>query len=224
MNTLIKIRNLTINSKDKIILNNINLDIEKNKITVILGPSGGGKTTLLKTINRMIDEDNSLKQEGSIFLDDKDISKMPLQIVRKEIGMVFQNPTPFPFSIYKNMIYGPKYFGLKNLKEIVYENLKKVSLYNEIEGNLKMNALKLSGGQKQRLCIARALTVNPKVLLLDEPCSALDYKNVLNIENLLKSLKKDYTIIVVTHNLDQAERIADKKIYIEDGKLIKKGL
>ncbi|WP_024615313.1 ATP-binding cassette domain-containing protein [Clostridium sp. Ade.TY] len=224
MNTLIKIRNLTINSKDKIILNNINLDIEKNKITVILGPSGGGKTTLLKTINRMIDEDNSLKQEGSIFLDDKDISKMPLQMVRKEIGMVFQNPTPFPFSIYKNMIYGPKYFGLKNLKEIVYENLKKVSLYNEIEGNLKMNALKLSGGQKQRLCIARALTVNPKVLLLDEPCSALDYKNVLNIENLLKSLKKDYTIIVVTHNLDQAERIADKKIYIEDGKLIKKGL
>ncbi len=224
MNTLIKIRNLTINSKDKIILNNINLDIEKNKITVILGPSGGGKTTLLKTINRMIDEDNSLKQEGSIFLDDKDISKMPLQMVRKEIGMVFQNPTPFPFSIYKNMIYGPKYFGLKNLKEIVYENLKKVSLYNEIEDNLKMNALKLSGGQKQRLCIARALTVNPKVLLLDEPCSALDYKNVLNIENLLKSLKKDYTIIVVTHNLDQAERIADKKIYIEDGKLIKKGL
>lgn len=224
MNTLIKIRNLTINSKDKIILNNIHLDIEKNKITVILGPSGGGKTTLLKTINRMIDEDNSLKQEGSIFLDDKDISKMPLQMVRKEIGMVFQNPTPFPFSIYKNMIYGPKYFGLKNLKEIVYENLKKVSLYNEIEGNLKMNALKLSGGQKQRLCIARALTVNPKVLLLDEPCSALDYKNVLNIENLLKSLKKDYTIIVVTHNLDQAERIADKKIYIEDGKLIKKGL
>ncbi|MBP1889711.1 phosphate transport system ATP-binding protein [Clostridium moniliforme] len=220
MNTLIKIRNFSVRTKEKIILNNINLDIEKNKITVILGPSGGGKTTLLKSINRMLEEETSLYKEGDIFLEDENIFNMPIQKVRKEIGMVFQNPTPFPFSIYKNMIYASKYFGSSNLKAIAEDNLKKVSLYDEIKGNLKMNALKLSGGQKQRLCIARALTVNPKVILLDEPCSALDFKNVLNIEELLKSLKNDYTILVVTHNLDQAERIADKKIYIENGKLL----
>ncbi|SHF08673.1 phosphate ABC transporter ATP-binding protein [Clostridium fallax] len=223
MNGIIKIKNFSVKTNNKIILNKINLEIEENKITVILGPSGGGKTTLLKSINRMIEEEN-LFTEGEILLRNENIYNMPIQKVRREIGMVFQNPNPFPFSIYKNMVYGPEYFGEKNKKKLlnlVEEKLKKVSLYDEIEGDIKRSALKLSGGQQQRLCIARALTVNPKVLLLDEPCSALDQKNILNIENLLMELKEEYTIILVTHNLDQADRISDKKIYIENGEFIK---
>lgn len=222
MNSILKIENLYVRSGDKNILENINLDIESNKITVILGPSGGGKTTLLKSINRMVEEDN-LKREGTIYFQNKDIYNMELQEVRKNIGMVFQQPNAFPFSIYKNMFYALEYHGhmdKKAMEKLIVEKLKKVSLYEEIDGDLKKNALKLSGGQQQRLCIARALTVNPKVLLLDEPCSALDEENTLNIERLLVELKKEYTIILVTHNLKQAERIGDRKIYVEKGKII----
>ena len=221
MNSILKIENLYVRSGDKSILENINLGIESNKITVILGPSGGGKTTLLKSINRMVEEDN-LKREGTIYFQNKDIYNMELQEVRKNIGMVFQQPNAFPFSIYKNMAYALEYYGhmdKKAMEKLIEDKLKKVSLYDEIDGDLKKNALKLSGGQQQRLCIARALTVNPKVLLLDEPCSALDEENTLNIEKLLVELKKEYTIILVTHNLKQAERIGDRKIYVEKGKI-----
>lgn len=216
---VIKTENLNVNYGSKNVLKNINVSFEKNKIAALIGPSGCGKTTFLKSLNRTIEEYGG-KTEGNIYLNNENIMNMPIQNLRNKIGMVFQTPVVFPFTIYKNMTYAPIYYGEKNndkLKETAVKYLKKTGLYEEVKGDLNMQASKLSGGQQQRLVIARCLTVNPEVILLDEPCSALDIKNTANIESMLLDLKKDYTIIIVTHNLAQAKRIADYVIYMEEG-------
>lgn len=199
------------------------MEINERKITAIIGPSGCGKSTLLKTINCMVEEETLSRVEGEILFKDNNIKEMTKEDIRKEIGLVFQNPTCFPFSIYKNMVYAQKYYGntdKKKLKHMVEENLKIAGLYDEVSNDLNKSALKLSGGQQQRLCIARALTVDPQVILLDEPCSALDVKNTKNIEEMLSKLSQDYTIIIVTHNLSQAKRIADYTAFILNGELV----
>lgn len=207
---------------DKKVLKNINMEIKKNKITAVIGPSGCGKSTFLLAMNRMLEESEG-RTEGKIVFDGKDIYSMPKEEVRKRIGIVFQKPTPFPFSIYKNLTYAPIFYGIrdkKRLDEIVKNKLKISGLYEEVKSELNLSALKLSGGQQQRLCIARALTVDPEVLLLDEPCSALDIKNTANIEKMLLELAGDYTIVIVTHNLYQAKRISDFTAFILDGELV----
>lgn len=222
---ILKTKKLSVSYGKKNILNGINVSFEKNKITAIIGPSGCGKSTFLKSLNRTVEEYGG-KICGDIFLDNTDIIKIPLQKIRSTIGMVFQTPVVFPFSIYKNMTYAPIYYGEKDkekLKEIVVNNLKKSGLYDEVKDNLNMQATKLSGGQQQRLVIARCLTVNPEIILLDEPCSALDIKNTAHIEKMLLELKNEYTIIIVTHNLAQAKRIADSVIFIEDGMVVETG-
>lgn len=220
---ILSIKGLSVCYGDKKVLDNINMDIYKNKITAIIGPSGCGKSTLLMTLNRMIEEEKSAKVKGNILFNKTDIKKLLIDEVRKDIGMVFQKPLCFPFSIYKNLTYALKFYGIKNrnkLDDLVKNCLKAVSLYDEVVDELGKSALKLSGGQQQRLCIARALTVNPKVLLLDEPCSALDIKNTFYIEETLQELSKKYTIVIVTHNLNQAKRIADYTAFILDGELV----
>lgn len=222
----IKTENLSVNYGNKNILKNINIAFEKNKITAIIGPSGCGKSTFLKTLNRTVEEYGG-KSNGNIYLNNENIMVIPVQSLRNKIGMVFQSPVVFPFSIYKNMTYAPIYYGEKNkdkLNEIAVKYLKKAGLYEEVKGDLNMLASKLSGGQQQRLVIARCLTVNPEVILLDEPCSALDIKNTANIEKMLLEIKKEYTIIIVTHNLAQAKRIADNVIYMEDGIIVETGI
>ena len=208
---IIEVKDLIVSYGNKKVLKNFSMNIEKNKITAITGPSGCGKSTLLSVLNLMI-EDNGGKFQGEILFKGKDIHSYKKEDIRKMIGMVFQKPTPFPFSIYKNLTYAPVYYGIKDKKQLDYivENtLKKAGLYEEVRDDLNMKATKLSGGQQQRLCIARALSVEPEVLLLDEPCSSLDLKNTLKIEETLVNFSKDYTIVIVTHNLEQAERISD---------------
>lgn len=221
----LKTSNLCVDYGKNAILKDINVSFEKNKITAIIGPSGCGKSTFLKSLNRTVEEYGG-KISGEILLNNADVFKMPLQMIRSTIGMVFQAPVVFPFSIYKNMAYAPIYYGEKDkekLNEIVISNLKKSGLYDEVKDNLNMQATKLSGGQQQRLVIARCLTVNPEIILLDEPCSALDIKNTAHIEKMLLELKNEYTIIIVTHNLAQAKRIADSVIFIEDGMVVETG-
>lgn len=221
----IRTENLSVNYGSKRVLNNINTTFKKNKITAIIGPSGCGKSTFLKTLNRTLEEYGG-KAEGNIYLNNVNIMDIAVQNLRNKVGMVFQTPVVFPFSIYKNMTYAPIYYGEKNkdkLEEISIKYLKKAGLYEEVKNDLKMQASKLSGGQQQRLVIARCLTVNPEVILLDEPCSALDIKNTANIEKMLLDLKKEYTIIIVTHNLAQAKRIADYVIYMEEGTIVETG-
>lgn len=219
---ILKVKNLNVNYDEKLVLKNLSISFIKNKITAIIGPSGCGKSTFLTTLNCMLEEHGG-KYSGEIILKDKNIMEYDKSNIRKMIGMVFQKPTPFPLSIYKNMVYAPIYYGVKDKKElnkIVELNLKKVGLFNEINNELNMSAMKLSGGQQQRLSIARALTVEPEVLLLDEPCSALDVKNTDNIEEMLLRFSKDYTIIIVTHNLSQAKRISDYTAFFLDGELV----
>lgn len=223
MQDILEIKNLSIEIEGKKILKDININIRKNKITAIIGPSGCGKTTFLKSLNRLIEEENQIKKEGKIFFENKDISEFNLNELRKKIGLVFQNPAPFPFSIYKNMTYAPIYYGEKDkniLDKIVKDKLKDAGLYEEVKNELEKSALKLSGGQQQRLCIARSLTVNPEILLLDEPCSALDIQNTNKVEELLKKLSQKYTIVIVTHNLFQAKRLSDYTAFFLDGKLV----
>lgn len=219
---ILKINNLFASYGDKEVLKDLSMNIKKNKITAIIGPSGCGKSTLLTALNLMIEE-NGGNFTGEILFKDKDILSYEKNDIRRMIGMVFQKPTPFPFSIYKNLTYAPIYYGTKDKKElnnIVKATLKEAGLFHEINEDLNMLATKLSGGQQQRLCIARALTVKPEVLLLDEPCSALDIKNTQNIEEMLLKFSEDYTIIIVTHNLAQAKRISDYTAFILDGELI----
>lgn len=223
MDKILEVKNFSINYDDKKILKNINMYIDRNKITAIIGPSGCGKSTFLKSLNMMINEEKGVKISGDIFFEGKNIKDFEVELLRKNIGLVFQTPTPFPFSIYKNMTYAPIYYGIKNknqLDNLVKEKLKLAGLYEEVKDELNKSALLLSGGQQQRLCIARELTVEPEILLLDEPCSALDIQNTIKIEEMLKNLSKKYTIIIVTHNLAQAKRIADNTAFFFNGELV----
>ncbi|QZY55247.1 phosphate ABC transporter ATP-binding protein PstB [Crassaminicella profunda] len=223
MDAILEIKNLSVYFDTKKILESMNMKIKEKKITAIIGPSGCGKSTFIKSLNRMVDEESNAKVHGEILLKGKNIRELEKEQVREKIGMVFQSPTPFPLSIYENMIYAPVYYGIKDkkqLKRIVEEKLKLAGLYEEVKDDLKMKATKLSGGQQQRLCIARALTVEPEILLLDEPCSALDVKNTANIEEMLKKLSDRYTIVIVTHNLSQAKRIADYTAFLLNGEIV----
>ncbi len=222
---IIELANLNAFYGNKKVLNNINMKIKKNKITAIIGPSGCGKSTLLAVLNRMIEE-NGGSIEGKVIFNEKDILNYSKNELRRKVGIVFQKPSPFPLSIYGNLAYAPLYYGVKDkklLNDIVENKLKVSGLYEEVKDDFKMSALELSGGQQQRLCIARALTVEPDVLLMDEPCSALDIKNTANIEDMLLNLLDDYTIIIVTHNLFQAKRISDYTVFILDGEIVEFG-
>lgn len=223
MDKILEVKNFSVSYDDKKILENINMYIDRNKITAIIGPSGCGKSTFLKSLNMMINDEKGVKTFGDIFFEGKNIKNFEVETLRKNIGLVFQTPTPFPFSIYKNMIYAPVYYGIKNknqLDDLVKEKLILAGLYEEVKDEINKSALSLSGGQQQRLCIARELTVEPEILLLDEPCSALDIQNTIKIEEMLKNLSKNYTIVIVTHNLAQARRIADKTAFFFDGELV----
>lgn len=226
MENILEIKNLSVSYGNEKILKNINLDIKKNKITSIIGPSGCGKSTFLKTLNLIIENEENVEINGEILFLGKNIWEENIEKLRKDIGLIFQVPTPFPFSIYKNMTYAPIYYGIKDkniLNKIVKEKLEIAGLYDEVKYDIKKSALELSGGQQQRLCIARSLTSNPKIILLDEPCSALDIENTMKIEKMLKELSKDYTIVVVTHNLFQAKRISDYTAFFLNGSLIEFG-
>lgn len=204
------------------ILHDISLTIPEGKITAIVGQSGCGKTTFLKTLNRMIEEEGGF-YKGKIILDGEDIKGLSTEVLRTRIGMVFQQPIAFPYSIEKNLSYVLKYHGIREageIERITRECLQKARLYDEIKDQLKKSAKKLSGGQKQRLAIARSLCVNPEILLLDEPCSALDMKNTIAIEETLLELKGKYTFVIVTHNLAQAKRIADQIIFMDQGRVL----
>jgi len=206
-------------------LKDVNMELYTNKITAFIGPSGCGKSTYLKTLNRMNDLVPGVKIEGEVLLDGENIydSRVDTTLLRKKIGMVFQQPNPFPMSIYDNVAYGPRIHGIKNkseLDEIVEKSLKGAALWEEVSGRLKKSALGLSGGQQQRLCIARALAVEPEVLLMDEPTSALDPISTLKIEDLMDELKEKYTVAIVTHNMQQATRIADHTAFFLVGEVV----
>ena len=210
-------------------LKNINLNIEQNRITAFIGPSGCGKSTLLKSLNRMNDMVEGCRITGKILLDGDDIfdRKMDVNILRKKVGMVFQKPNPFPMSIYDNIAYGPRTHGIRKkseLDEIVEQSLRNAAIWEEMKDNLKKSALALSGGQQQRLCIARALAVQPDVLLMDEPTSALDPISTSKIEDCIMQLKDKYTIVIVTHNMQQAVRISDKTVFFLLGEIIEEGI
>lgn len=222
---IITVRDFGVSYDKKMVLEHIDLSIQPGRITAIIGPSGCGKSTLLKAMNRMLELNTDVCMSGSIQLQGQEIQEMAVEELRRRVGMVFQSPTPFPMSIYKNMTYAPLYYGVHNKRElerIVRDNLAVTGLYDEVKDELHKSALKLSGGQQQRLCIARALTAQPEVLLLDEPCSALDVKSTEIIEKLLLELKKTYTIVIVTHNLFQARRIADDCIFMLNGQVWEK--
>ena len=222
MSNAITLHDFGVAYEKKTVLKGINAEIPAGQITAIIGPSGCGKSTLLKAINRMLELEKDAEVTGSIHLNGKDIHAIPAEDLRRRVGMVFQTPTPFPMSIYKNMTYAPQYFGVRGkqkLDAMVQEKLVETGLWEEVKDELHKSALKLSGGQQQRLCIARALTAEPEILLLDEPCSALDVKSTQTIEELLLKLKERYTIVIVTHNLFQARRIADRCVFLLNGEL-----
>lgn len=206
-------------------LKNINLDIYENQITAFIGPSGCGKSTYLKTLNRMNDLVPNVTINGKVWIDGEDIydPKVDTMLLRKKVGMVFQQPNPFPMSIYDNIAYGPRIHGIKGKPEldaIVEKSLRGAALWDEVKDRLKRSALGLSGGQQQRLCIARALAVEPEILLMDEPTSALDPISTLKIEDLMGELKKNYTVVIVTHNMQQATRIADYTAFFLVGEVV----
>lgn len=218
---MLNIENVSCRFGKQEILHDVMIQIPKGKITAIIGASGCGKTTLLKTCNRMIEEEGG-SWSGRITLGGTDIQSMSKEQLRTRVGMVFQQPISFPHSIEKNLSYVLKYHGVSSRQqreEQIRDCLQKAGLYEEVRNHMKMQAQKLSGGQKQRLAIARSLCVNPQVLLLDEPCSALDQKNTLEIEKTLLKLKGNYTFVIVTHNLEQADRIADYIVHMEAGRV-----
>ncbi len=220
----IKVRNLNLYYGDNQALKNINIDLEENKVTAFIGPSGCGKSTFLRTLNRMNDLIDNVKIDGEILVDGEDIYKSKDVIaLRTKVGMVFQKPNPFPMSIYDNIAYGPRLHGVKDKKtldEIVEKSLKGAALWDEVKDRLKKSALGLSGGQQQRLCIARTIAVSPEIILIDEPTSALDPISTNKMEELMEELKKKYTVIIVTHNMQQAGRIADKTAFFLNGEII----
>jgi len=203
------------------------MDIDANEITAFIGPSGCGKSTLIKTLNRMNDLIEGCKITGQVLLDGEDVyGAMDVNLLRKRVGMVFQKPNPFPMSVYDNIAFGPRTHGIKakrQLDEIVERSLRDAAIWDEVKDRLRKSALGLSGGQQQRLCIARALSVSPEVLLMDEPTSALDPISTAKIEDLVLELKKDYTVIIVTHNMQQATRISDRTAFFLLGEMVEYG-
>jgi phosphate transport system ATP-binding protein len=222
---ILQIKNLDLYYGNHQALKNITMNINSGEATALIGPSGCGKSTFLKTINRMNDLIATVRIDGQILYEGQDIYDHSIDTaqLRKRIGMVFQNPNPFPMSIYDNIAYGPRIHGIKNksqLDEIVQRSLKQAAIWDEVKDRLKKSALGLSGGQQQRLCIARVLAVDPEILLMDEPTSALDPISTAKIEDLVTTLKSDFTIIIVTHNMQQAGRISDKTAFFLNGEMI----
>lgn len=227
-NIKIKAENLNLYYGENHALKGINMDIRENCVTAFIGPSGCGKSTFLKTLNRMNDLVDNVRIEGKVTLDGEDIYApgVDTTLLRKRVGMVFQQPNPFPMSIYDNIAYGPRVHGIKDkarLDEIVEESLRGAAIFDEVKDRLRKSALGLSGGQQQRICIARALAVQPEVLLMDEPTSALDPISTARIEDLMEDLKKKYTVVVVTHNMQQATRVSDYTAFFLLGELIEFG-
>ncbi len=221
----IEVSRLRLYYGESLALKDVSLDIAENTVMALIGPSGCGKSTFLKTINRMNDLIESVHVEGEVLVDGENIYGPDVDVVqlRKRVGMVFQRPNPFPMSIYENIAYGPRIHGLKNksrLDEIVEKSLRGAALWNEVKDRLHTSAMGMSGGQQQRLCIARLLAVEPEVLLMDEPCSALDPISTMKIEELVKELKNEYTIVMVTHNMQQAARVSDMTAFFLNGEMV----
>lgn len=220
----LKIRDLDLFYGDNQALKKINMNIKENKVTALIGPSGCGKSTFLRTLNRMNDLIDNVTIKGNIEVDGEDIYKSEDVIkLRTKVGMVFQKPNPFPMSIYDNVAYGPRTHGIKDKKEldkIVEESLKGAAIWDEVKDRLKSSALGLSGGQQQRICIARAIAMKPEVILMDEPTSALDPISTLKVEELIEALKDDYTIVIVTHNMQQAARVSDDTAFFLNGEVV----
>lgn len=226
--TKISVRDLNLYYGDNHALKNVNMNIRENAITAFIGPSGCGKTTFLKTLNRMNDLIDSVRIDGLVEIDGDNIysKNMDVTVLRKRVGMVFQQPNPFPMSIYDNVAYGPRVHGIKDKKtldRIVEKSLKDAAIWDEAKDRLKKSALGMSGGQQQRICIARALAVEPEVLLMDEPTSALDPISTSKIEDLMEELKKQYTVVVVTHNMQQAVRVSDYTAFFLHGEMVEFG-
>ena len=224
----VKVENLNLYYGENHALKDVNMDIQENAVTAFIGPSGCGKSTFLKTLNRMNDLVDGVRIDGKVLLDGEDIydPAVDTTILRKKVGMVFQQPNPFPMSIYDNIAYGPRVHGIrdkKRLDQIVEESLRGAAIFDEIKDRLKKSAMGLSGGQQQRICIARALAVQPEVLLMDEPTSALDPISTSKIEDLMEDLKKKYTVIVVTHNMQQATRVSDQTAFFLGGEMVEFG-
>lgn len=223
--TKIKVRNLDLYYGENHALKNIHMDIKEKSVTAFIGPSGCGKSTFLKTLNRMNDFVENVKITGEVLVDGENIyaPNVDTTILRKKVGMVFQQPNPFPMSIYDNIAYGPRVHGIKDkqtLDQIVEESLRGAAIFDEVKDRLKKSALGLSGGQQQRICIARALAIEPEILLMDEPTSALDPISTLKIEELMEDLKKKYTVVVVTHNMQQAARVSDDTAFFLVGEMV----
>lgn len=223
---VLKIKDFSFYYGSKKAVKNVNMNVRKGNVTAVIGPSGCGKSTLLRSINRMNDFVMGSKMVGSILFENNEVvgSKVDVVNLRRRVGMVFQKPNPFPKSIYNNIVWGPKINGMKiDFDELVETSLKKAALWNEVKDRLHDSALALSGGQQQRLCIARAIAMSPAVILMDEPCSALDPKATGAIEQLITELRDTYTIVIVTHNMQQASRISDETAFFYEGELIEFG-
>ncbi len=224
---VLETKNLSLWYGDLKVLHNISLKVVKNAVTALIGPSGSGKSTLIRCFNRMNDLINGVHIEGTVLLDGNDITEPDVDVIqlRRQVGMMFQKPNPFPKSIYDNITYGPKVHGFNGTlyDEIVEKNLRRAALWDEVHERLEDNALDLSIGQQQRLCLARTLAVNPEIILMDEPCSALDPISTAKIEDLIQELKENYTVIIVTHNMQQAARVADYTAFMCLGELVEFG-
>lgn len=225
---ILEVKDLKKSFGDHVVLESINTTVRKGEVIAIIGPSGCGKSTFLKTLNRMNDLVDGVRIDGKVLLDGEDIYEpgVDTTILRKKVGMVFQQPNPFPMSIYDNIAYGPRVHGIrdkKRLDQVVEESLRGAAIFDEVKDRLKKSAMGLSGGQQQRICIARALAVQPEVLLMDEPTSALDPISTSKIEDLMEDLKKKYTVIVVTHNMQQATRVSDQTAFFLVGEMVEFG-
>jgi phosphate transport system ATP-binding protein len=229
MSYRIEVKDLNVYFDEVQVLKNVNLNIHKNAVTALIGPSGCGKSTFIRTLNRMNDVIETFRKDGSVLLDGKDIydPKVEVDELRKRVGMVFQKPNPFPKSIFDNVAYGLRIHGVSDkniLTDKVEESLRSAALWEEVKNKLEKSAMGLSGGQQQRLCIARTIAINPEVILMDEPCSALDPISTTKIEDLIHKLKSEYTIIIVTHNMQQATRVSKYTAFFLHGEIVESGL